>query len=310
MKFPKDKKFAFTIIDDTDGSTVENTKPIYDFLHAHNIFITKTVWTHPSQDKMDIGKSLKDNKYLQFIKDLKNKGFEIALHGPGNGSYKRDEVIEGLGHFRDELGEYPTIHINHSSFCLNNMYWGSKRFVFPINWIVKKLYPWYGKTFYGEVEGSPYFWGDYHKKIIKYTRNFNFSGLNLLKEDTVTPYVDSEKKKYSNYWFSSTFTPNSNVFNKIVHPKSIDKLESEGGVAILYTHLAGFFRNGEIDQGFLQTISYLSKKDGWFVPANQVLDFLLEKKKSKREITIYQKCWFSIKTIFARYKFRKLASKV
>ncbi len=33
LKWPLNKDFAFTIIDDTDNSTVQNIKPIYDFLY-------------------------------------------------------------------------------------------------------------------------------------------------------------------------------------------------------------------------------------------------------------------------------------
>lgn len=49
MKFqwPNNKKFAFTIIDDTDNGTVENTKPVYDFLYKKGIITTKTVWVYP-----------------------------------------------------------------------------------------------------------------------------------------------------------------------------------------------------------------------------------------------------------------------
>ncbi len=39
IQFPNNKKFAFTIIDDTDDSFLENTKPIYDFLFENGIFI-------------------------------------------------------------------------------------------------------------------------------------------------------------------------------------------------------------------------------------------------------------------------------
>lgn len=310
MRFPNNKKFAFTIVDDTDGSTVENTKPIYDFLNDHNIKITKTVWTQPNKSSTDIGKSLQDPSYLAFVKELQRNGFEIALHGPGDGSYLREEVIKGLEFFKAELGAYPNIHVNHSSFCLNNMYWGSKRFAFPVDWMVKKLYPWYGKTFFGEIEDSEYFWGDYHKKIITYTRNYNYSGLNLLKEDKATPYIEEGKEKFSNYWFSSTFTPNSNVFNEIVTPQTIDQLEKEGGVAILYTHLAGFCRDGVINEAFKNTIKYLSQKNGWFAPATPVLDFLLKEKKKKEAITHFQKLRLSVKTIYARYNYRKLSSNV
>ena len=36
------KNFYFTIIDDTDDATLENIRPVYDFLTSKGIFITKT----------------------------------------------------------------------------------------------------------------------------------------------------------------------------------------------------------------------------------------------------------------------------
>ena len=37
MTWPNGKQFAFTIIDDTDKSTVENIKPVYDYLYSHGL---------------------------------------------------------------------------------------------------------------------------------------------------------------------------------------------------------------------------------------------------------------------------------
>src|SRR6202040_3687090 len=42
--FPGGKRFALTIIDDTDVATVENLKPIYDLLYESGMRTTKTVW--------------------------------------------------------------------------------------------------------------------------------------------------------------------------------------------------------------------------------------------------------------------------
>ena len=44
MKWPEQRKFAFTIVDDTDKATVENVKPVYDFLAESGIRTTKTAW--------------------------------------------------------------------------------------------------------------------------------------------------------------------------------------------------------------------------------------------------------------------------
>lgn len=56
MQWKSGKDFAFTIIDDTDGSTVGNTKPIYDYLAGRNIRTTKTVWVYPSRDRFTVRK--------------------------------------------------------------------------------------------------------------------------------------------------------------------------------------------------------------------------------------------------------------
>ena len=81
------KNFFFTIIDDTDDATLENIKPVYDFLYEKKIFITKTVWVHPPRDKHSKGDSLQRPEYLEYIKELSAKGFEIALHNVGSGDY-------------------------------------------------------------------------------------------------------------------------------------------------------------------------------------------------------------------------------
>ena len=41
MNWPDNKRFVFTIIDDTDQTTVYNTKPIYDFLKDIGMRTTK-----------------------------------------------------------------------------------------------------------------------------------------------------------------------------------------------------------------------------------------------------------------------------
>ena len=57
MKWPSNKKFAFTIVDDTDNATVENIKPVYDLLHKLSICSTKTIWVYPPRDSDNKGQS-------------------------------------------------------------------------------------------------------------------------------------------------------------------------------------------------------------------------------------------------------------
>ncbi len=94
-------------------------------------------------------------KYLGFILDLKKKGFEIALHNVGSGSYLRNEIKKGIEEFRDKIGNYPSTHVNHSA-NFDNIYWGAKRFQFPFN----ILYDFFNnKKYYGDERDPPsFFW--------------------------------------------------------------------------------------------------------------------------------------------------------
>ncbi|MEN6336947.1 MAG: hypothetical protein ABFE01_22045 [Phycisphaerales bacterium] len=275
MLLPKDKKFAFTIVDDTDDAFLENIRPIYDFLTDRRVFITKTVWVYPPRDAESKGDSLQNVEYLKYVRELKRRGFEIALHNVGSGSYARAEILAGLETFRELLGEYPKIHINHS-YNQDNIYSGDKRFGFPFNRVLRVLYPKY-RDFSGEEENSPHFWGDVHKQIIRFNRNYEFDEINLLKINPEAPYRDRRYRQYSNYWFSAAFAPNPWCFNHLVTRRSIDRLEREGGICIVYTHLGYYMRTGVVDQGFVNRIRYLaSKGTGLFIPVSQLLDHILK----------------------------------
>ena len=236
MQWPDNKKFAFTIVDDTDNSTVENVKPVYDFLHKHGIITTKTVWVYPSRDKFT-GGCLLDNEYLSFILDLRDKGYEIGLHNVGSGKFTRKEIIRGLDLFNEKLGFYPMLHINHSS-NIDNIYWGNERYQFILRSIFRMIYR-EKRKFYGSDINSKYFWGDICKEKIKYIRNYVFNDINTLKIDSLMPYIDKNKERHSNYWFSSSDGHSVEEFNTLLTKENVDKLECEGSI---YTFCFKFYR--------------------------------------------------------------------
>lgn len=274
--WPEGKKFAFTIIDDTDNSTVENVGPIYELLEKLGIITTKTVWVYPPRDNYT-GGSLSDIDYLKFIKKLEKSGFEIALHNVGSGEFYREEILHGFEDFNLFMGYYPKMHINHAS-NKDNIYWGNKRFAI-ISKFIKLVYG-NKREYYGDDPNSKYFWGDASKKHIKFIRNHVFTGINTLKYDSQMPYKVKSKEKYSNYWFSSSDSHTVQEFNDLLTKKNIDKLEKEQGCCIIYTHFSdGFMENGKINEEFQNKIKELSKRNGWFVPASQILNYLLERKE-------------------------------
>jgi hypothetical protein len=273
IEWPDNKDFAFTIIDDTDNSFIHNVEPAYRLLKECNILITKTVWLFPPKDRFR-GVSLQDKDYLEFIRKLMNQGFEIAMHNVGSGVYTRDEIIQGIEEFKDLLGFYPYIHINHASNP-DNLYWGYKRFVPPLSWIFRLFKS--RRKYVGEDPNSECFWGDLAKARIRYIRNRAFGRINTHKCDPCMPYRVRSKDKYSNYWFSCSDGHTVHEFNDHVNEESIDSLEKEGGFCIVYTHFGyGFVdENGHLDRQFESSIQRLAGRNGWFVPVGQLLDFLL-----------------------------------
>jgi hypothetical protein len=307
MKLSGNKKFIFTIIDDTDDSFCPQINEVYDVLHKNGLRTTKTLWVYPVRDsERSKGECLQDEAYKNFVLDIKNKGFELALHNVGSGDYNREEIIKGLAEYEKILGEKPKIHVNHS-YNPDNIYCGPKRFSFPFNIIVKYLYSSYN-NFSGEIKKSRHYWADIHKKFIKYSRNYEIDNINTFKRNSYMPYRDKKYDKYCNYWYSSTFAPNQWMFNHIVTKKSIDKLEREGGVCILYTHLGYYYKNGQVDQGFKEMISYIGKKKtGLFLPVSDVLDILNEQKKKnkiKEYLPFFKKFLLEFNSLKTRIKYR------
>ena len=278
MELPEDKRFAFSILDDTDDSTVENVKPIYDLLHELGFRTTKTVWAAncPEGSRLFFaGQTLQNRDYLNFVLELKQRNFELAWHGATMESSKRARTIEALEFFYNEFGYYPKLHCNHGH-NLENIYWGTRRYRNPLFRQIVRTVNKQLDQFVGEDESSPYFWGDLCKQHFRFVRNFTFSELNMLKCDPHMPY-HLEDRPYVNYWFSTADAPDVTRFNQLLTKDKLDQLSNERGICIISTHLGkGFVRNGKVDKDVRSTLEYLAKLDGWFVPTSDILELLLK----------------------------------
>ena len=277
MEFPNGKRFAFSILDDTDDSTLANVKPVYDALRNAGMRTTKTVWpmSCPEGSRLFFaGETLENTEYLKFVRGLADQGFEIASHGATMESSLRERTCKGLEFIKNEFGAYPRLYCNHG-FNRENLYWGSKRFQSSL---LQKLFACIpgsrSVTYHGDDESSPYFWGDLAVSHIQYVRNFTFRRLNMLEMNPDMPYR-MRGTKYVNFWFSTSDAPDLNAFNRLLTRERMDKLERDGGVCIISTHLGkGFATDGKIDQGTGEILQYLSRKSGWFVPVSEILDYL------------------------------------
>lgn len=273
-RFPDNKQFAFTILDDTDLSTVENVRPVYRLLAELGMRTTKSVWPLASvRDGRQGGCSLQDDDYLKFILDLKDRGFEISLHNVRNHDSEREIVKQGIEEFRKQIGRYPRVHANHS-INRDNIYWGAARFN-SLRFLYTAGAVLHGKhIFEGHDPASPFFWGDVCRGTVDYVRNFVFREINLDRINPTMPYHD-QARPFVNYWFSSCRGGNMTSFCETLCESNQDRLEAEGGVCIMYAHFAcGFVKNGVVQARVEELLRKLASRNGWFVPVSTLLDFL------------------------------------
>lgn len=301
ITFPEGRKFAFSIVDDTDMATLERVRPVYAVLDRYGLRTTKTIWVFPGKESPhdpDRGDALSDPAYRDFILDLQRKGFEIALHGVRGGSSKRDQTLAGLEAFRSTLGQYPRMFINHS---LNeeNLYWGHHRYTLaPLRWATGLARPY---DFSGHNPQSEYFWGDVARQHIQYVRRFTYSEINLLAVNPDMPY-QLEDKPYVNLWFPTANGDRVVDFIELLKDENLDRLEREGGVCLVYAHLgAGSFnQNGAADPRFEERIRALTRRNGWFVPASQILDHLRQQPTWTGRLSLRNRIRLDMKYVIQR----------
>ena len=105
-------------------------------------------------------------------------------------------------------------------------------------------------------------------------RNFVFGEVNTLRACPFFPYHDPARP-FVNYWFCSSEGANARTFLNILREENQAKLEEDGGLCIMYVHFGhGFCEDRQLKGRFRQLMERLARKNGWFVPVSNILDFL------------------------------------
>lgn len=299
--YPGGARFAFTILDDTDVATRENVEPMYNLLHELGMRTTKTVW--PISCPEDEGsrnfitsETLEDEGYLEFVRDLMGKGFEITWHGATMESSRRERVERGLERFRELLGFYPEIHVNHA-LNRENLYWGPKRVDLRIlRWAFSRRASFADDLFQGEVKGSDYWWGDLAQKHFRYARNLTFNGINTLRHNPSMPYRDPRRPLIPR-WFSGSHAEGVEEFNSLLSSENQQKLEDERGACIVATHLGkDFVLGGEVDRDTRELLEELAGRPGWFPTVGELLAWL-ESRRTSPDLPAWE--WFRMQWAWA-----------
>lgn len=316
FEFPDGKKFAFTVLDDTDVATVENVKPVYDLFYQLKMRTTKTVWpvSCPEGSKYySSSQTMEDEDYLEFVKDLQRKGFEITWHGATMESSARERSVDALNKFKEQMGSFPHIHVNHSS-NRENIYWGAERINQTIlRYLYKKTIKVDDGYYSGHKENSPYWWGDYCSEHIKYARNLTFNNVNIAKVNPSMPYRDPLRPLVP-WWFSTSDADDIDEFNELLSSKNQQKLEDEGGICIVSTHLGkGYVQDGFVNPEARRHLEELAQRPGWFPTVGELLDWLREQRKTD-ELPLFESISMEWKWAFdlcirkLKERKRKLAS--
>ena len=93
---------------------------------------------------------------------------------------------------------------------------------------------------------------------------------------------------------------------------NIDKLVKSNGTSIVYTHFGYFYKNGQLDKKFMDSINYLkSKKNGVFKPVTSILDNIAMERKlngkiSYPKINFFTKFKYEFLHLLTRFYFRKI----
>jgi hypothetical protein len=307
LLFPGGKRFAFTVVDDTDEGTVESVGPVYSLLERLGMRATKTVWPMgcPEGSPMfENAQTLEDVEYRHFVLDLRRRGFEIAFHGATMESSPRERTMAGLERFRAVFGGYPRVYANHG-VNRENLYWGTdrvddrllKRFVHRFCGAAPAYYQ-------GHVRNSSYWWGDLCREHVEYVRNLTFSDVNLLRVNPSMPYRDPSRPLVQ-WWFSSTDAEDADAFHHLISPSRQRRLEREGGVCIVATHFGkGFVKNGQVRRGIQERLEMLARRPGWFPTAGELLDCL---RAQRPALDLPRREWRRMQWIWARdLSFRKI----
>ena len=273
--WPDGKHFAFTVFDDPDSQPLEESRLVYGLLEDLGLRTTKGVWPlGPFRQGNSRSESCENPAYRQHVQELQRAGFEIGYHGAALNTSNRARTLAGLDAFREYFGADPSAMANHFDND-EGIYFGPNRVSGIRRWIYNAAT--FGKhsgRYSGEIAGHANYWGDLCEKRIRYCRNFVFRDINTLARCPLMPYHDPERPLVP-AWYASSEGANADLFMATISEPNQDRLESEGGACIMYTHFGnGFCENGKIKREFRRLMQRLRDKNGWFVPVSTLLDHL------------------------------------
>lgn len=277
VAWPGGHRFAVTVFDDTDGTTLATGRPVYDLLTSHGMRITKSVWPLAPDRPVSVGgDSCDDPDYLAWVLDLRDAGHEVGYHHASDHSSERDRTRRALDRFRELFGADPRVGADHAG-NIESLAGGSDRLTGARRAAyrtVERVRAPERPRFLGADPTSPWFWADLCRDRVTYWRGLTYATTDLFDVCPHLPYHDPVRP-FVDQWFVSADAPRLDRLLSLLAPEHLNRLERRGGLCILYTHLGlDTSVDGRVDPRLAAAVEDLTRRDGWFAPVSEVLDHL------------------------------------
>ena len=284
LRWPYPCKWAFSLIDDNDFSTLQSARTVYDWCLARRIHPTKTVWLHEPRRECGAprgrvpiaGATLDDAAYLAYMQHLGGQGVELCLHDVSSANNLREEIVQGFARFEELFGSLPRVHVFHAYNC-DHIYWGPQQY--RSAWaraIVRRVAGPY--EYYGQQAGSPHYWSDVCRRMISYVRLYRTRRFNVLRCNPSMPYHLPDKPDVR-LWFSAS---GSRRRLHRLDERALDRLAREDGAFLLYSYSAHLVQKNDparLAPDVETALTRISQRDDcWRPTVSRLLDRCLATK--------------------------------
>lgn len=284
LRWPSPFRWAYAMTDDTDKSTTQSTRVVYEYCLQRGIKPTRLLWTHEPTEKCGVvnpeepisGASLEDTEYQDYCRDLQARGVTFGLHGASAGNSTRERTLDGIERFEHVFGTKPDLFIAHMRNA-ENIYWGASRYRNPVLRAVAKslIIP---ASYHGDDETSPYYWADVCSQQIRYIRLYRTRSLDVLSKNPSMPFHDPRFPAVR-YWYSAS-GQNLELLGRLTTER-LNRVALRDGLILHYTHSSWFVDDPEADSPTLLEPARRgfdligSRNDVWCAGVSAVLDRLM-----------------------------------
>lgn len=284
LRWPAPYRWAYAMTDDTDESTLESTRVVYEYCLERGIKPTRLLWTHEPSEKCGVvnpedpipGASLEDPAYRDYCRDLHARGVTFGLHGASAGNSTRERTLAGFERFEQVFGQPADLFIAHMRNA-ENIYWGAQRYTSPLLRAAARslIIP---ATYHGEDESSPYYWADICRERVSYIRLYRTRTLNVLAKNPSMPFHDPRFPAVR-HWYSAS-GQNLELLDRLTQAR-LDRVAREDGLILHYTHASWFVDDPAAESPKLleparRGFDHIgARSDVWCAGVSDVLDRLL-----------------------------------